>query len=318
MSTSGGEENASGTEDVQADDQPVTVDVLKQQLQLSRQETNRLRDRVSQLEGILKGFGASINAAMSPEGGTVPQRSDIKTFVESYQRHLLGELRHSGQPAGNQLVADRKSYVLAVHLPKGERLFCEHQHGQATVDNYNLLQILKQIGFLECEQTLPYRMTLRRVTTHHLGSNEPVSLLDTELVGPEMFRASGDTPSPKTLFAAAQGAPRNGQIMKPHAMRCYAGENVKDYANQSVEFNFRFSKAVTSRNLANAHFCLHAVLDIEEGAWEAKWTSAGLEAPLLPSITSPAFLIRTNESKPQDARSGAKRPRAEGPTDGAR
>ena len=247
---------------------------------------------MQELEKALNGILGSVHGVLNPPSGAVPQQSDIKTFVECYGDHIEWSLLHGCNAAGSFLVAERNAYNLSVHLPKGQRLRCKHKGGEAVVDNYNMKQILRQIGFVQDCTNLPYKMTLQRVLTPP-AEGKPVYVGDIEECTLETFALKGARPLTR-LFRPVDMSGKDAFKLTANSMQCFAGNNVSDYSNHGTEFRFKFAKGVTSRNSNGAVFCLRAVLDIDEAAWERKWASAGLVAPRIPSVTTGVFGIRTN------------------------
>ena len=283
-----------------------TAPELTRLLALSREESAALRERVQKLEQCLNGILGNAQSVLDPGSGDLPPKSDIKTFVESYGDHLQCSFLHKGQAVGTSLVSERLAYNLSVHLPKGQRLRCQHKNGAAIVDNYNLLQILKQIGFLTDVQTLPYRMTLQRVLQAP-STGQAVDVQHIEPCAPVSFSSKGSKPGPTRLFNPVDMSGKDNFKLNTNSMQCYAGNNILDYANYSTEFRFKLAKGVTSRNSNGATFCLRCVLDIDEVAWESKWATAGLVAPRIPSVITNVFSIRTNSVETQNARDVTKK-----------
>jgi len=289
MASSDESNDESGTEGAP---EGLTVHELARQLAAAKEESATLRDRVQELEETLNNMLNSVKNALSPPTGTIPQKSDIKTFIECYGDHLECSFLHKCNSVGPFLVAERNAYNLSVHLPKGQRLRCKHKGGEAVVDNYNMAQILKQIGFLQDCTNLSYKMTLQRVLTPPT-EGKPVDVTQIEECTPETFAFKGTQPLTR-LFRPVDTSGKDTFKLTANSMKCFAGNNVVDYANHSTEFRFKFTKGVTSRNSNGAVFCLRAVMDIDEMTWERKWANAGIVAPRIPSVTTGVFSIRTN------------------------
>lgn len=293
MASSDDSDVESGTEGVP---DGLSAAELAKQLAAAKEESAALRERVRELEQVLNDVLGSVQGALNPSAGGLPQKSDIKTFVEHYGDHLQCSFLHGGMAAGPLLVAERSSYNLSVHLPKGQRLRCKHKSGEAIVDNYNMLQILKQIGFAEGCVNLPFKMTLQRVLRPP-AEGQPVDVGHIEGCTPGTFASKRSQPELTRLFKPADTSGKDAVKVTANLMQCYAGNNVPDYANHSAEFRFKFSKGVTSRKSNGAVFCLRACLDIDDAAWESKWANAGLVAPRIPSVTTGVFQIRTNSAE---------------------